>query len=176
MNIKIIKQQNVSLQCIVCGLENEASLRTQFLETEGGVLVAVPYVNSRHQSYPNRMHGGVIAALLDEVVGRAYQIEYPDMWGVTAGLEVRYSKPVALEQQVYVVGRITQGEGRMFEGTGEIYLAESGELLASAFAKYVKLPVEKIASADFLHTQWVEDRRAMPDIRNFAMPKRRELV
>ena len=173
MDIKIRKQQNVSHQCIVCGLYNDASLRTQFLETEDGVLIGVPSVQEKHQSYPNRMHGGIIAALLDEVIGRAVQIAEPDTWGVTGSLETRYIKPVPLDSQIYVVGKITRSVSRLFEGEGKIYLAETGELLALGTAKYMKLSVDKIADADFLHTQWMEEKRPLPDLSRFAAPQDR---
>jgi len=171
MNVKILKQQNVSRHCIVCGLSNIASLRAQFLETEGGLLIGVPNVLEIHQSYPNRMHGGIISALLDETIGRAVQVSEPETWGVTAGLEIRYVKPVPLDEQIYVTGIITKNGGRIFEGSGRIYLASTGELLASAEGKYVKLPVDKIADANFLHTQWFEEKRAVPDISGFTSPK-----
>ena len=171
MDIKIVKQQNVSHNCIVCGIINDASLRAQFLETESGILIGVPNVREKHQSYPNRMHGGMIAALLDEAVGRAVQIAEPETWGVTAALELKYIKPVPLNSQIYVVGRIIRNASRLFEGRGEIYLAETGEPLASASAKYMKLPVEKIADVSFLHTQWIVEKRPLPDIKAFAAPK-----
>jgi len=170
MDIKVLKLQNVSKQCIVCGIVNDASLRAQFLETAGGVLIGVPQAREKHQSYPDRMHGGVIAALLDEVVGRAVQIGAPDVWGVTAELQVRYLKPVPIEEQIYIAGGITRNASRLFEGKGGIYLARTGELLAYSEAKYIKLPVERIADADFLHTQWFADERPIPDISGFAFP------
>lgn len=171
MDIQIVRQQNVSHNCIVCGLINDASLRAQFLETQSGILIGVPNVQAKHQSYPNRMHGGIIAALLDEIVGRAIQIAEPDTWGVTAGLELRYIKPVPLDKQIYVTGKIIRNASRLFEGAGEIYLAGTGELLASCSAKYIKLPVERIADVTFLHTQWIEEKRPVPDISGFVLPK-----
>jgi len=171
MDIKIDKRQNVSSQCFICGINNAASLRAQFLETAGGILFGVPTVQDIHQSYPNRMHGGVIAALLDEVIGRAVQIGEPETWGVTARLELKYIKPVPLDSQIYVAGRITRNAARLFEGNGKIYLAETGELLVSAAAAYIKLPVEKIADADFLHTQWFAETRPLPDLSHFVLPE-----
>lgn len=171
MNVKIIKQQNISHKCIICGIYNDASMQTQFIETEEGVLIGIPKVQERHQSYPNRMHGGMISALLDEVTGRAVQITEPDTWAVTACLKTRYIKPVPLDSPIYVTGIITRNVSRLFEGEGKIYLAATGELLASATAKYIKLPVSQIASADFLHTQWIEETRPVPDLKAFAAPK-----
>ena len=170
MDFKITKRQNVSSQCIVCGIHNAASLRAQFLETKGGILLGVPTAQNAHQGFPNRMHGGVIAALLDEVIGRAVQISEPETWGVTGRLELKYIKPVPLDSQIYAAGRVTRSAARIFEGEGKIYLAKTGELLASAAATYIKLPVEKIADADFLHTQWFAETRPFPDLSHFVLP------
>jgi len=168
INMKIIKQQNVSHNCIVCGLKNEAALRAQFAETDGGVLICVPNPRKSHEGYPNRMHGGIIAALLDETIGRAIQIHEPDTWGVTASLELKYIKPVPLDAEIYVTGKITESFSRLFKGEGRVCLAATGEVLASASAKYVKLPVDKIADTDFLHTQWLEEQRPAPDLSRFV--------
>jgi len=175
MDFKITKQQNVSHYCIVCGLFNDASLRSQFAETEDCLLIGIPSVLEKHQSYPNRMHGGVIGALLDETVGRAIQAIEPDTWGVTAGLEIRYVKPVPLDSQIYVIGKVTKNASRLFEGVGAIYSAFTGELLASATGKYIKLPVEKIADSNFLHTQWVKDERPLPDLMQFKFSSKTSL-
>jgi acyl-coenzyme A thioesterase PaaI-like protein len=162
MKYKVLSSQNVSKNCIVCGVEGKLSLRTQFFVLENGWLAGVPRALFEHQSFPGRMHGGVIAALLDETVGRAYQIARPDDWAVTAELVTRYRKPVPLDQKIYVVGRITSDSSRLFTGEGKIILAETGEVLAAATAKYFKLPVASIADAGFLHTDWFKDIREVP--------------
>ncbi len=171
MDKKVVRLQNVSHRCIVCGIHNEASFKTQFAECADGTLIGVPDVKDHHQSYPNRMHGGVISALIDEVVGRAVQIAEPDTWGVTGTLSVRYIRPVPLDRQIYVTGKITRCNRLMFEGEGGVYLAATGELLASGTAKYMKLPVGEIADAVFMHTEWVKDERPLPDIAAFKEPQ-----
>jgi acyl-coenzyme A thioesterase PaaI-like protein len=96
-----------------------------------------------HQSYPGRLHGGVAASILDETIGRAINIKHEGIWGVTVELNVQYKKPIPLDQELKVVGRITRDTSRIFEGTGEVLL--DGEVAATAFGKYIKLPIEKIA-------------------------------
>jgi len=77
-----------------------------------------------HQGYPNRMHGGVIAAILDETIGRAIMARGTlRIWGVTKEIRVRYRQPVPLGIELTAVGRITAEDERIFEGTGELRLA-----------------------------------------------------
>jgi len=90
-----------------------------------------------HQSYPDRMHGGIISAILDEVIGRAIMIEDPQAWGVTVELNIKYKKPVPLDKPVRAIARITRNTRLIFEGTGEIIL-EDGSIAATGYAKYVK--------------------------------------
>ncbi|MGL4772289.1 MAG: PaaI family thioesterase [Clostridium sp.] len=150
MKYKVVNKQHNSKLCIVCGMQNELGLRTQFYEMENGELVAIANVKEIHQSYPGRLHGGISAALLDETIGRAASINNPGIWGVTIELNTKYRKPVPHEGQIKVVGRITKETSRMFEGSGEIIL-ENGEVAVQATGRYMKLPIEKIASFDTNH-------------------------
>lgn len=147
MKYQVNKKQNNSKMCFVCGLNNEASLKARFFELENDEIVAIFKPLLGHQSYPGRLHGGIAASILDETIGRAVNIKDEKIWGVTAELNVKYKKPIPLDQELRVVARITRDTRRIFEGEGEILL-ENGEVAATAFGKYVKLPIEKIA-ADF---------------------------
>ena len=97
-----------------------------------------------HQSYPNRLHGGVSAAILDETIGRTMMLEDPDAWGVTVELTLKYKKPVPLNEELKVIARPLRNSRKIFEGEGEIILS-SGEVAVTAYAKYVKMPINKIA-------------------------------
>jgi len=144
MKFKVNKKQHVSKDCFVCGVENQSSLQTKFYELENGELMSMSTPSSVHQSYPDRMHGGVISAILDEIIGRAIMIIEPDAWGVTVELNIKYKKPVSLDKPVKAIGRITRNSRLIFEGTGEIIL-EDGTIAAIGYAKYVKVDISKIA-------------------------------
>lgn len=141
---KITGRQYRNDHCLVCGFDNPFSLDLEFWQLENGELAAYAETREEHQSYPGRTHGGMISALLDEVIGRAVCIEEPGCWGVTTELTVRYKKPVPLGEKLLIVGRITRNRSRMFEGAGEIYLAADGSLLAEATGNYLKLKAEQI--------------------------------
>ena len=154
MKHKIINRQNIAKNCLVCGVDNDFGLKTRFYETDGEELVAVFKPLDEHQSYPNVMHGGISATILDEVIGRAIMMTTDSStFGVTVELNVRYKKPVPLGSELKAVSRITKDRGRIFEGTGELYLP-NGEVAVEAEGKYMKRRLDQITSADFTANEW----------------------
>lgn len=143
MKYKVVKKQDISKYCFVCGTDNEESLKTKFYELENGELMSISTPTPTHQSYPDRVHGGIVSSVLDEVIGRAIMIPEPDAWGVTVELNVKYKKPVPLDKPIRTIARITRNTRLLFEGTGEIIL-EDGTVAAEGYAKYVKMKIEKL--------------------------------
>jgi acyl-coenzyme A thioesterase PaaI-like protein len=151
---RVIRKQPNSKMCLVCGLKNESGLRASFYEVANGELVALFTPDERHQSYPGRLHGGIITAMLDETIGRTVMIRCEkDFWGVTVEFTTRFKKPVPLGVELRVVGRIVSEDGRVFEGTGEILLPD-GEVAATGTGKYLKLPLHRIADFDVDAQEW----------------------
>jgi uncharacterized protein (TIGR00369 family) len=153
MSTKVIAKQHNSRMCFVCGLKNPAGLKASFYEVEDDQLVALFKPCEQHQGYPGRLHGGLAATILDETIGRAMNINQNEIWGVTVEFSVRYKKPVPLDQELRVVGRITNQRSRMFEGTGEILLPD-GEVAVVGHGKYIKLPLEEISDFDYEEQEW----------------------
>jgi len=153
MQYKVIKKQNNSKSCFVCGIENQLGLKTSFYELDNQELIGICTLKSEHQSYPGRGHGGVGAALLDETIGRAINMQDHTTWGVTVDFSIQYKKPIPLDEEIKIVGRITADNKRLFEGTGEIRL-QNGEIAAVATGKYLKVPIEKISDHDFASNEW----------------------
>jgi len=147
------KQPN-SRMCLVCGLKNGSGLRASFYETESEQLVAVFTPMEHHQGYPNRLHGGLAASILDETIGRAIRLRHGDeLWGVTIELRTRFRKPIPLGQELRVVGRITHETRRHFEGTGHVLLMD-GSVAAEAHGRYLKMPIDRIADFDVHGEEW----------------------
>ena len=147
------KQPN-SKMCLVCGLKNPFGLHTAFYELDNKEILAVFRPREEHQSYPGRLHGGIISTILDEAIGRAIMMHSDsEVWGVTVDLQVRFKKPVPLHEELRVIGRITKNSSRFFEGTGELLL-EDTTVAAEAQGKYLKIPLEKIADFDVDHQEW----------------------
>jgi uncharacterized protein (TIGR00369 family) len=157
---KVTGAQNISRMCLVCGTDNPAGLKARFYELENGELLGLFQPQEVHQSYPGRLHGGIASTVLDETIGRAVNIADPDAWGVTVELTVRFLKPVPLDEEIRAIARITRDSRRIFEGSGEIVLAD-GTVAVRASGKYMKLPIDTIADGDF-ESQWFPDERERP--------------
>lgn len=153
MKQRVIKKQQNSKKCLVCGLKNDLGLKASFYETENNEVIAVFKPLEEHQSYPGRMHGGIAGAILDETIGRAIMCTESTIWGVTVELNLSYKKPIPLDGELRVVGRITKNSKRLFEGTGEILLP-NGDIAVTAWGKYMKMPIDKIADFDTEEQEW----------------------
>jgi len=151
---KVVRKQHSSKMCFVCGENNDFGLRAKFYETDSNELVALINPSEQHQGYPGRMHGGIAATILDEVIARSIcNGKDEQLWGVTLELKTKFRKPVPLGQELKVVGRVTTEGTRSFEGTGEILLP-NGDIAVSAEGKYIRLTADKIANDQFVNEEW----------------------
>lgn len=154
MKHKILKKQQISKMCFVCGEKNDFGLHANFYETDANELVALIKPSDQHQGYPGRMHGGIAASILDETIARSIcNGKNEQLWGVTLELKTRFRKPVPLGQELKVVGRVTSERSRSFEGTGEIVLP-NGEIAVSAEGKYLKVDINRISDEPLGDDDW----------------------
>jgi uncharacterized protein (TIGR00369 family) len=159
--VRVVRAQHISRMCMVCGTENRSGLHARFYELESGELLGVFTPAEEHQGYPGRLHGGIASTLLDEAIGRAINVRHDDAWGVTVELNVRFKKPVPLGEEVRAIARITKDSSRIFEGSGEIVLAD-GTVAIEATGRYLKLAIDKIAEGDF-EAEWRRDEGELPE-------------
>lgn len=139
--------------CFVCGMENDFGLKASFFELENDQLVGTFTPCKFHQGYPGRLHGGIASTILDEAMGRSILISDSNIWGVTVELNVKFKKPIPLDQQIKAVCNLTSENSRLFEGEGKIIL-ENGDATVIAKGKYIKMPLDKITENDFVDDQW----------------------
>jgi acyl-coenzyme A thioesterase PaaI-like protein len=153
MEYKVTKKQHNSKRCFVCGLKNESGLKANFYELENNEIVAKFQPLQEHQSYPARLHGGIAGAILDETIGRAIMTKDENLFGITVELNLRFKKPVPLDQELRVTGRITKDSRLLFEGTGEIILP-NGDVAVTAQGKYLKVSMDKMPEFDVEEQEW----------------------
>jgi acyl-coenzyme A thioesterase PaaI-like protein len=121
--------------CFACGSENDRGLHMQF-RNEDGRAVCDYDPQPFQQGYPERMHGGVVSALLDEAMG--YATYYARLWCATARLNVRFRKPIPMDQTLRVEAWILKNRGRLVELRAELRQAD-GTVLAEADGTFMKL-------------------------------------
>jgi acyl-coenzyme A thioesterase PaaI-like protein len=141
-------------ECFVCGESNPAGLHAHFsLGDTPDEMCGRFTPDGRYQGYPGRVHGGVVASVLDETLGRAVALH--GAWAFTARLEVRYRRPVPVGAALEVRARQVRDRGRFVEARGEARLP-GGEVVAEATGLFLKLaPEETDALRDAI---WPGDR------------------
>jgi acyl-coenzyme A thioesterase PaaI-like protein len=150
----LTSRQPNSRHCFVCGLENPFGLQLKFFNSASGEVTVDYTVPEHYQGYPGVVHGGIVAAMLDEATGRVFMGDPANpRFLYTARLDIRYRKNIPVGQPLRLVGRAGKNKGRMATATGAIYNI-NGELLAEAEALLVDVPSEVINRVDLEAIGW----------------------
>jgi acyl-coenzyme A thioesterase PaaI-like protein len=128
-------------RCFGCGQQNPSGLRLRFRRLDGGGVETLYSVPAGYAGAPGVVHGGIQAAILDEVLGFAVH----DATGfdesinvVTVDFRLRYRRPVGTQTELRVVGRHLRSDGRDYYVEGDILGAE-GEVLTHAEARWRRI-------------------------------------
>jgi len=136
------KQPN-SRMCFVCGLQNPVGLKLAFYEETGTGQVRAEFtVPDEYQGYPGVVHGGIVAAILDEVSGRAVMLGGSDEdLLATLRLTIRYRRPTPTGTPLTAVGWVERVGGMGARVAGEIRLPD-GTVTAECESVLVNVPEE----------------------------------
>jgi uncharacterized protein (TIGR00369 family) len=125
--------------CFVCGSDNPVGLHTVWRFEEG--LARARFQPQRcHQGWSGVVHGGILASLLDEAM--AQRLRFAGIHAVTAGLSIRYRKPVAIGGVFTIEARIVSERSRVVELASWVR-AEDGACLAEAEGTCVRMKTGK---------------------------------
>ena len=149
---QLIKQPN-SRNCFVCGKENAFGLKLEFYESRPGEVIVETIIPKQYQGYPGVVHGGIVAAMLDEVTGRVHMGGNPPRFMFTARLNIRYRKNVPVGQSLRIVGHAGKSKERSALATAQVFGAD-GDLLAEADALLVNVPEEITSQVDLQALGW----------------------
>ncbi|HZT91666.1 MAG TPA: PaaI family thioesterase [Gaiellaceae bacterium] len=124
--------------CWGCG-DNPNGLRLPAPAAEGlSEYEAYFEFDERHQGGPGLVHGGLVAAALDEAAGLlATWYAFPS---VTARIFVRYRKPVPINTELLLRARLGRVTGRRLHVGAA--LSDGDELLAECRAALLHVPLE----------------------------------
>jgi uncharacterized protein (TIGR00369 family) len=137
----VSERQPSSRSCFVCGRDNPYSLKMVWEnhpeEREIRSTVTVP---EEFNGYPGVVHGGILAAILDETAGRSVLLEVgPDELMVTAKLEVVYRRPTPTNTPLLAVGKLVGRTDKRAETRAEIRLPD-GSVSARASVLLARPP------------------------------------
>ena len=149
------KQPN-SDQCFVCGQHNPVGLYMHFHDNGENEVVSEYTVAARYQSYPGIVHGGILASMLDEVVGRVAMIGDHHHFMVSVKLQVLYRHPVPVETPLVIRGRIIRLRGRLGKAQGEIILPD-GKIACEAAITLADVPAAILSSTNESLLNWQVD-------------------
>jgi acyl-coenzyme A thioesterase PaaI-like protein len=129
--------------CFVCGRENPIGLKTVWTLDEGGAARARFSPGREHQGWRGIVHGGILAALLDEAMAQRLRLE--GIHAVTAGLDIRYRKPAPTGAPILIEGRLVSERSRSLR-LAAWARGEDGQCFAEA--EGLCIPVEPRRSPD----------------------------
>ena len=150
------KRQPNSHSCFICGMENPVGLHLHIYETAPGEVESTYIAPDHFQGYPGVLHGGLVAALIDEVSGRAHMGSDPmdPRFMFTAKLEVKYRKNVPIGRQLRIVGKAGKSRARSAEAWAGIYDAETDELLAEGITLLMDVPADQFDRSRLNELGW----------------------
>lgn len=119
--------------CFGCGPDNPRGLRLEFLR-EGDSVVSHTSLGVEYAGYRDFIHGGVIAAILDEAMGWAL-LHIGGRYGVTRSLTIDYRRPVRVASQLTVKADIDAFGSESAEISAKISDSR-GRVLASAASQW----------------------------------------
>lgn len=103
--------------CFGCGLDNPIGLHLDGFVADGQEMIATFNPRPAYQGFAGVLHGGILAALLDETLAwTAMMVE--GHYVVTANLELRYRNPAPADQPYELRGRIEDRRGRRLKLAG----------------------------------------------------------
>ena len=118
--------------CFGCGKNNPIGLHLNMKRIDDHC-EAVFTPQKEHESYGDRMHGGLVTTLLDEVMGD-YVLKVTGVPTYTAEIDVRFRHAVPIGKPLTITGWITKQRGRLVVTEGQVKAAD-GTVMAEATAK-----------------------------------------
>ena len=152
----MLKKQPNSNHCFICGRKNPHGLYMTFYDNGENEVFSEYTVTEDYQSYPGVVHGGIVAAMLDEVVGRVAMIDDHHHFMMSVKLEVKYRHPVPTNTPLKIIGRIVKLRGRLGQAVGEIMLPD-GMIAAESAMTLADVPAELLVGVNLDALGWRVD-------------------
>lgn len=128
--------------CFGCGKDNPDGMHLRFFfDQEKHETVCRFKLGRRYQGPPGHAHGGIIAVILDEAMGKVNK--FRNVIALTKTMEIEYVRPVPLFRPLIAVGYEKSLDGRKHRNAAEIR-DESGQVLARGEGLFIAIDAEKM--------------------------------
>jgi uncharacterized protein (TIGR00369 family) len=128
--------------CFVCGQNNKDGMRLKFILDEPRQIFVCHFrLRDRYTGPPGHCHGGIIASILDDAMGKVNKLRH--VVALTREMTVEYLKPVPLHKPLRVEGREIEVRGTKHINAAEI-LNENNEVLARSRGIFIAIDPEKM--------------------------------
>ena len=129
-------------ECFVSGPWNPLGIGIDVVR-DGEAAVAQIVLGAAFEGGPGMAHGGIVAALFDDVLG--YLLTVHRVPGFTGELTVRYLRPTPVGTPLTLRGWVVQRSGRRLHTAAQLHAGD--ELVASATAVFVEIDAARMSAA-----------------------------
>ena len=132
-------KQPTSRTCFMCGRDNKFGLKMVWYNNpETNQVEATVTVPEQFNGYPGIVHGGIVAAILDETAGRAVMLDGDfDNLFMTLRLNLTYRKPTPTDTALKVIGWLEHKGHRGMKVAAKLLLPD-GTLTTECNAVVIK--------------------------------------
>lgn len=128
---------NPTNSCFGCGGANPRSMKLTFEQDDATRRIRGAFkLGSEYQGGANFIHGGIVAVVLDEAMGKVNR--FRGVRAVTAELTIEYLKPVPVDADLVIEAYEVEVKGRSHFHVGEIR-DSGGRVLARGRGRFVRI-------------------------------------
>jgi acyl-coenzyme A thioesterase PaaI-like protein len=121
--------ESAANRCFVCGTGNPIGLGVRF-RVDGDLCRGEFTPDERHMGYEGVTHGGILFALLDDVMANWLWLRGQRCF--TARADVRYRAPLPVRISVELTSSLVRRKGRLVQLAGRVQRSDTGEVVAEA--------------------------------------------
>jgi uncharacterized protein (TIGR00369 family) len=128
--------------CFACGKNNPDGMKLKFVyDEERDCFVCRFRLGKRYTGPPGHCHGGIIATLLDEAMGKVNKLRH--VVALTKQITVDYLRPVPLNKPLRLESREVKVQGREHINMAEI-INQKGDVLARGQGLFISIDPNKM--------------------------------
>ena len=132
---------NPTNTCFGCGGANSRGMRLTYEQDDATQRIRGRFkLGAEYQGGGGFIHGGIIALVLDEAMGKVNR--FGGIRAVTAELTIEYIRPVPVDEELVIEAHAVDHNGRSHYYVGQI-ANRAGKILAKAKGRFVEIDPDK---------------------------------